>query len=239
MYNAAISADVVASSSLRIEEIDHLTQRIYWLFDQIEAYKEKEGKVIPYRRLVAGDLIEYLITDPADALRIALILKTGIKSFILEDNTTGIIRKQYRSLFTTYGVRVAVGIGEMNWELVDKDILNGEAISRSGRLIAQEKTSNKERVSIKNTLFFDSPIPAHTELFTTMLALVDELLNKATQRQCATILYKLLGYNENDIATELKIPQSTVNVQSRAAGWSAIEQAVKYYSNFNFQESRT
>lgn len=234
MYNATISADIIASSSLDGEEIDHLTQRISWLFEQINENQRKWEKEIIFSRLVSGDLIECLIINPCDALKIALIIKSGIKSFPLYSDYEKSSLNKYRKLFQTYGVRIAIGIGQMNMNLLDKNILNGDAINRSGRLIAEQKTSNKERVVIKNTFFFDSPVKAQTDLFSLIMSLLDEILNKTTAKQSNIILFKLLGYSEAEIAQELGIKQSTVNQQSKAAGWNSIEQAVRYYSCFDF-----
>ena len=234
MYNATISADIIASSTLNGEEIDLLTQRIYWLFEQINDNQQKSGKDKVFCRLVSGDLIECLITDPRDALRIALIIKNGIKSFPYNNRNKKKNSNKYRKLFQSYGVRVAIGIGEMNMELLNKNILNGDAISRSGRLISEQKTSNKERIVIKKTLFFDSPIIVQTELFSVITSLLDSLLNKMTAKQSTIILFKLLGYSEAGIAQLLEITQSAVNQQSKAAEWNSVEQAIQYYSCFNF-----
>ena len=237
MYQATISADIIASSSLNIEEIDLITQRIYWLFEQINENQQRLGKNKIFSRLVSGDHIECLLMDPCDALRVALIIKNGIKSFPLYDLYEESALKKSRKLFQTYGVRVAIGIGEMNTELLEKNILNGDAINRSGRLLAQQKTSNKERAVIKNTLFFDSPIESQSNLFSVIMALLDELLNKTTTKQSNILIFKLLGYTEMEIAQEFGITQSTVNQQSKAAGWNAIEQAVQYYFNFDFSKN--
>ena len=234
MYNATLSADIIASSVLDSQEIDLLSERIHWLFEQINESQIKHGKEKIFSRLVSGDLIELLVMDPRDALKIALIIKNGIKSFPIAENKGKSNSNKYRKLFRTYGVRIAIGIGEMTTDLIEKDILSGDAIIRSGRLIAEQKTSNKERVVIKNTLFFDSPIKTQTDLFPVLLSLLDELLNKTTTKQSQILLLKLLGYSEAEIARELGIKQATVNKQSRAAGWNSIEQAVRYYSNFNF-----
>lgn len=236
MYNATISADVIASSSLTAKEIDELTQHIHWLFGLIKENHETREKEPVYCRLVSGDMIECLIKDPRDALRIALIIKTGIKSFNIHDSKSDKAGNKYRKLFQKYGIRIGIGIGEMNLDLVEKDILNGDAINRSGRLISEQKTSNKKRVVIKNTMFFDAPVKKHRELFSMVMLLLDELLNKATLKQSQIIFFKLLGYNENEISAKIGINQSVVNQQSLAVGWHAIKQAVRYFTVFNFQK---
>ena len=231
MVRAAISADIIASSSLTGNEIDALTQRIHSLFELIHNYQKKNGLSEVKLRLVSGDLIECLLYNPQDALRIALILKTGIKSFPLDP----IRQDKYRKAFETYGIRVAVGVGDMDLSLVDKNIFKGDAISRSGRTIGNQKTSNKERLIMKNTLFFDSSSERNNQLFNTIMSLLDFVFSKMTTRQSEIILWRILGYSEKDIASEFAITQSSVNQQSRTSGWAAIEDAINLYSGFDFQ----
>jgi DNA-binding NarL/FixJ family response regulator len=239
MKRATISADVIASSSLSAEELDHLTQRIDNLFEKIRNYQNDNNKGEIKMRLVAGDLIECLLLDSNDALRVALILKAGIKSFPLDSfiNYDSVTEK-YRKLFETYGVRAAIGIGEMDIELAHKNILKGEAISISGRLIYEQKTSNKERVTIKNTLFFGSESEYQNSIFRPILSLLDIIFAKMTRKQSEIILWKLIGYSEQDIATEFSISQSSVNQHSKNAGWTSIEETLYLFSTFDFQYSK-
>lgn len=233
MLRATISADIIASSALSASEIDHLTQRIFFMFDKIREYQEHNNRKSVMCRLVLGDTIECLAYDPADALRLALTIKAGIKSFPLYDYTN-----RHRELFENYGARVAIGIGEMDMDLVDKNILKGDAINRSGRLIANQKTSNKERVVVKNTLFFSSYDDKQTQLFQTVMSLLDAIFNKMTRKQCEIIFWKLMGYNEQEIADELAISQSSVNQRSSGAGWASIEEAIYLFERFDFQDEK-
>ncbi|GAE86222.1 hypothetical protein JCM10512_4717 [Bacteroides reticulotermitis JCM 10512] len=180
-------------------------------------------------RLVSGGLIECLVSAPCDALRIALLIKNGIKSFSIYPSSEFLASAKYRKQFQAYGARVGISIGRVNIDLIDKDIVDEEAISRSGKLIAEQK-----KMKAKSTLSFDSPSKDLTDQITVILSLLDEFLNRATTKQSHILLYKLLGYNEVDIARELGIKQSTVNQQSKAAGWNVIEQAVRYYSQYDF-----
>ncbi len=190
-------------------------------------------------RLVAGDLIECLLFNPNDALRVALILKTGIKSFPLDSSkNTDLMTRKYRKLFETYGIRVAVGIGEMDIRLAGKDILKGEAINISGRLISEQKTSNKERVTIKNTLFFHTEDAGQNRIFQTLFSLLDTLFTKMTRKQSEIILWKLLGYSEKEIADQFGVSQSSVNQHSKNAGWGSIDDALHLFSTFDFQDNK-
>lgn len=219
--------------------MDHLTQRVNNLFGKIEKYQHENDRGEIRLRLVAGDLIECLLFNPNDALRVALILKTGIKSFPLDSSkNTDLMTRKYRKLFETYGIRVAVGIGEMDIRLVEKDILKGEAINISGRLISEQKTSNKERVTIKNTLFFYTEDAGQNRIFQTLFSLLDTLFTKMTRKQSEIILWKLLGYSEQEIADQFGVSQSSVNQHSKNAGWGSIDDALHLFSTFDFQDNK-
>jgi len=239
MKRATISADIIASSSLSAREMDHLTQRVNNLFGKIEKYQHENKRGELRIRLVAGDLIECLLFNPNDALRVALILKTGIKSFPLESSKNhDRMTQKYRKLFETYGLRAAIGIGEMDLGLAGKDILKGEAINISGRLISEQKTSNKERVTIKNTLFFHTESAGQNQIFQTIFSLLDAIFTKMTRKQSEIILWKLTGYSEQEIANEFGVSQSSVNQHSKNAGWGSIEDALLLFSTFDFQNDK-
>ncbi len=235
MYNATISADIIASSSLSANETELLNARVSEIFAAVEEYQKKShGEAIVWR-LILGDTIECLVPNPHDALRVALILKSGIKSFKLDkrvkyDNE----REKLRKLFEMYGIRIAIGIGEMDPGLVQRGIFNGSAINLSGRLISEQKTSNKERVTVKSTLFIISVDDNHTYIFQPVLLLLDVLFNNMTLRQSEIVYMKLLGYSEQEIAREFNITQSSVNQHSTSAGWNSIEGALKLFSTFEF-----
>ncbi len=91
-------------------------------------------------------------------------------------------------------------------------------------------TYNKERIVIKNTLFFES---ADKELNVTLrpiFELLDVLLSKATEKQAMVLYLKLLGNTETEISKLLGIDQSVVNRHSTAVGWNEIETSVGYHS---------
>ena len=105
MY-ATLSADIVSSTSLSKEGTIELKQRIDSLFQLLE---EKFPGF--WGRQIKGEYIEGLIPQVSDSFRIALIIKSYIKSITLPEI------KQSKN-FQTYGIRIAIGIGEMR--IVDK-----------------------------------------------------------------------------------------------------------------------
>ena len=230
MNRATISADVVSSTELTSNTLNRLQSEIKIFVEQLEnEYKGSWG------RLSKGDSVEIYIDNPQDSLRIALLLKTLIKKFRIETECLSQdVDKKRLNMFRTYGVRIAIAVGDMR--VVDKqiDMMDGEAIYASGRAIERQRTSNKSKVVIKNTLFFESSNGELSQQINAYLGLLDVLFKRATERQCEVIYYRLLGKNENEISEKLGIKQSAVNQHSTLFGWNAVEQVLKYYEQINF-----
>jgi hypothetical protein len=226
MNKAALSGDIIASTSMSVDERLLLINKIKDLFGQLEK------KYNFYGRVVKGDYIECYIDEPKFALRIALIIKCFIKSIsgnsgeFEKENTES--RDKY---FKIYGVRIAIGIGNIEKFDRDKGIIEGEAISFSGRIISSENTHSTDRVVIKNTLFIQTANQDWNKEFEAVLMLIDNIIAKNTANQCKIITEKLSGESEEQIAVQLNITQSAVNQRSKAGGWNAIEKAVERFES--------
>lgn len=225
MVRATISADIISSTSLSVEELTLLQSEIHSFLDELSEKSQEND----WGRLFKGDSVEIFLHDPHEALRVALLLKTLVKKTF----AWGKENNARRELFRKYGIRLAIGIGEMRIADQKQDILDGEAIYNSGRLL--EKAS-KEKLSIKRSMFFACPNPLLTEYVDVMVGLLDTLLRNATSRQNEILYYRLLGKNEKEIAGMLNIKQSAVNQRSNSAGWKAVESALNYYEKLNFEQ---
>jgi hypothetical protein len=225
MVRATISADIISSTSLSVEELTLLQSEIHSFLDELSEKSQEND----WGRLFKGDSVEIFLHDPHEALRVALLLKTLVKKTF----AWGKENNARRELFRKYGIRLAIGIGEMRIADQKQDILDGEAIYNSGRLL--EKAS-KEKLSIKRSMFFACPNPLLTEYVDVMVGLLDTLLRNATSRQNEILYYRLLGKNEKEIAGMLDIKQSAVNQRSNSAGWKAVESALNYYEKLNFEQ---
>lgn len=229
--NATISADIVSSTSLSSNVLERLQNEIAAFIDSLE---RQNGVDCFWGRLAKGDSIECFIKNPNEALRIALLIKALVKKTKLLGEGFSSPNRNRLKMFKTHGVRIAIGVGEMR--VADKrlNILDGEAIYASGRALENQRTSNKAKITIKNTLFFDSPSLDLTAQVNAFLGLVDVLFMKATERQCEIVYHRLLGMNEKEIANKLGIKQSAVNQHSTLVGWNAIEQLLKYFEQIKF-----
>ena len=220
---ATISADIISSTSLEVEQRLYLEDRLNFFLSVVQKQFRQDGF---YGRLIKGDYIECALKRTKNALRIALLIKVYVKSLDISDNDKKNSRLQK---FRTNGVRTAIGIGKLTVFDPKKGILDGEAIYFSGRAIEGMSTYGKERITIKNSLFFKSNREDWNDCFGPICNLLDVLLSKMTRLQSEIIYYKLLGKTEDEIRGILKKSQSTINQHSTAAGWNAIENTIRYF----------
>lgn len=223
MTQATISADIVSSTSLSVFDLTHLQSVIRQFLDELSVKSQDED----WGRLFKGDSVEIFLSNPHEALRTALLLKALVKKTFVERNM-----EAKQSLFKKYGIRIAIGIGEMRVADKARDVLDGEAIYYSGR--ALEK-GTKKGLSVKRSMYFACKDPLFAEQMDVMLGLLDMLLKGATSKQSEVLYYKLLGMNEVEIAEQLGVVQSVVNQHSNAIGWNAIESAVNYFEKLDFE----
>lgn len=210
MY-AAISADVVSSTSLSRESMIELNEKLKNCLYILE--RRYQGF---WGRIVKGDSIECVMSRPEDAFEVALILKTCVKSFEpsnMQDNKR----------FNRYGLRIAIGIGDM--KTIDRtlDMMDGDAIYRSGR--AMDKLVGRAKYSFVISMADCE----HEQALQVILTLVNQLLNNATARKCETLCERILSSDTSKTAEKMGISVSGVNQTLKDLGWSAIEQAITYY----------
>lgn len=222
MY-AVLSADIISSTSLDKKDKEALEQSLQQLL------RELRSNFGVFARIIKGDFIECVLTDPSKALQVTLAIKSFVKGIPVEIKDYQEKRKRAQ-LFKEHGIRIAIGYGELSRYDPEKGTVDGEAIYFSGRLINSKSTHGNERVVIKNTLFFVSKDEVLNEKWEAMLALLDVLFSNATARQCEVVYLKLLGNDENTIAEKLGIDQSVVNRHSTSVGWNAIHTAVNYFN---------
>jgi hypothetical protein len=166
-------------------------------------------------RIVRGDTIDCVLRTPEDALEVALVLKTWVKSFVPENDA--------KDSFSKYGIRIAIGLGEMNTVSRERDMMDGDAIYRSGR--AMDKLVGRAKYSFVISMADNE----HEQALQVILTLVNQLLNNATARKCETLCERILSSDTSKTAEKMGISVSGVNQTLKDLGWSAIEQAIIYY----------
>lgn len=221
MMGSVITADVVNSSGMTFDQKERLFECIR---DQL--LRLQNSGVVTSSQLYRGDSFQCLLINPALGLRAALILKTYIKSLDpatlksspLQEQTSGLI-----FIDKMFDVRVSIGIGEVIHNKSEPGLSDGEAFQLSGRKLDDMK---KQKLT-----FAISTDDTYKEELTTLSALLDFILSKTTALQCEVITLKLGGLTETDIAERLAVQQSAVNQRAAAAGYGAIETAVKRFES--------
>lgn len=219
MMYSVLSGDIVSYTALNTENRGVLTERLSAFLGQLETRFDTFG------RIIKGDYLECVVPDASEGLAVALAIKAFVKSLPIEEEKDA---PRFR-WFKTYGIRIAIGYGELSQYIPEKGIIDGSAIYLSGRKISGLTTYDKERVTIKNTLYFTSSDTDLNDGVEPIMNLLDVLLAKATARQCEVLYLKLLGFTEAEVASQLGIGQSAVNQHSTSMGWNAIESAVQYF----------
>lgn len=209
---AAISSDVVSSTSLSSDSIIGLNERIKKGLNLLsDKYTDFWG------RIVRGDTIE-CICSPSDALEIALILKTWVKSYEPSVNSSS-------ELFGKYGLRISIGIGSMNILNKELDIMDGDAIYRSGRRLDKLTGWSKYSMSISmDESDYERPLSV-------ILGLINQLLNNATPRKCRILSERLITGSSSSTAEKCHISVSGVNQVLNDLGWITIKEALSYYQS--------
>ncbi len=219
MNYIVISGDVVAFTSLSNAQKEVLEARLRSLNITLAM------KFNTYSRLIKGDAWESVVPAPEDGLKVALLAKSWVKALTISPKEGENRLKN----FEVYGIRLALGYGTLQRFDPERGIIDGEAIYQSGRKIAEEGTHGKERIVIKNTLFFESKDTLLNQEMEPLMALLDHTINKATEKQSLVLYHKLLGKSEREIARELGVSQSSVNQHSTSLGWKAIEKTVTFF----------
>ncbi len=229
---AAISADIIASTSLEMNELRTVKISLESFFNDTKERVTSEF----WGRIIKGDSVECIVPHIKDALRIALMLKCAIKSLPLSFTTSSShykkidLRKKY---FLNYGVRIAIGLGEMRIVDQELDIMDGEAMYLAGRKIQEGGDSKSKRITIKQTLFIEG-----CEEFTDVLRpyqvivrFLDDIMNRLTAKQAKVVYCKLAGMSVEEMQNYLHLAQPTINTHLSRASWSAILEGLDYYES--------
>lgn len=228
MLSGIISSDIIGSTSIHTEDKLLLLNEL-----KTSLFNRLKSKFDTYTRITKGDTIECYVPNPADTLRVALITKCFIKSRIAP--RFSIINKkkhgedQRNRYFKIHGVRLAMAVDKMDVVDKRKGVLEGDAIYKTGRLLGGHHTYDKQRIVIKNSMFFLSSNKIWQEEFEVIVMLIDGLLLKTTSRQCELLTERLFEQSESEIANQLGISQSAVNQGLKVSGWPSIDKAVRLF----------
>lgn len=221
---AIITGDIVSSGKIKPVIREKLFASINDLL------KKMKKKWISEYETYRGDSLQCAAASPEKSLRIALIIRSFLKSYkqsSAEPKKTSKTKKlAVKGYFTTsFDIRIAIGIGKADFFNKKKiSSSDGEAFRFSGSTLDQLKADN-QRLGIKTSnKNFDIQIEPS-------ILLLDGLIQKWTQNQAELVYYKLQDKKEDEIASLLGISQSAVNQRTKTAQWHAIGKLIDYFES--------
>lgn len=210
---AVLTADLVDSTSYDEELLDKV---LTTLKDEFEVLNRLYPTEQPEFRIFRGDSFQGIISQPKNALRIALQIKTVVNQIHFKQKNRN---NAYPKLAD---FRTAIGIGTMDYEGETVSESNGQAFRFSGRTLDEMKSeSQKTRIKTVDDEVDDE--------FNTSFFLMDMLLEKWTTASAEVVYFLLQGMKEREIAEKLNISQSAVNQRKKASGWEAISGLLNRY----------
>jgi hypothetical protein len=220
-----LTGDIVESREISIEN-----RRL--LYADLKAFlaRLKKEKWITEFELFRGDSFQCVLEQPENLLRAALLIRTFIKGYLPRDEKDRLEKSVASGAAPTKGylpgdqdIRLAMGIGPVDFydpkSLAHSD---GDAFRFSGEELDNlKKAPYRMALRTQNKGFNEPMEPA--------ILLLDAVLQKWTNNQAETILYKLEHFKEEDISKALNISQPAVNQRIKAAQWFAVEMLLTYF----------
>ncbi len=221
MNRAVITADIIHSSKLT----NDVKRMVYKSVENVLLAVNEDFNTMSetYR----GDSFQCLVKNPKDALRVALIIRTFIRSLnFSERHEVSKVSKPLEKKVVIYpvwmfDVRMTIGIGSVNLKMKNISTSDGIAFQLSGRLLDEIKDS-KNRFAITSADRYNEELRMES-------ALLDVIINSTTALQCEVINLKLLGFTEIEIAKQLYIKQEAVNQRSVSGNWNIIKKMIHYF----------
>ncbi len=201
---AVITGDLVKSSKLSAEHRSQIRGVLKDAFEEIQSLAA--GRAFEMYR---GDSFQGVLSDPAEALRAVLILRSMLRA------------NQPSESDTAWDARMAVGIGTIEHLPENASEGDGEAYRRSGPALDGMKSSKKLCI-ITPWDDFNSELEASA-------ALLDAVIAKWSVGQAEVVLELLREKSRQEIGKDFDISQAAVHYRVKGAGWFAVEKFLDRY----------
>ena len=199
---AVLTADLINSTSYNKPFLNEVITTLKIEFESIS--NEQDA----YFSLFRGDSFQGVVKNPETALHIAL----KIKSAVLKVRDIS----EKKSNIPIADVRIAIGIGEADFNEKTIAESNGEAFQFSGNTLDTMKVENK-KISLKTAS------QQVNDEFEVSLKFLDSLTSKWSVASAEVIYYLLKGMKEQQIANLLGRSQAAINLRKKAAGWEEVQ----------------
>lgn len=207
---AILSADLINSSGISMEERKILYQKVQEAFTALEKLYD-----FTYER-VKGDEYQLKTNKLTDILRVAILLKLWVKSI-------SIGKKSYKP-----DIRISIGIGKVEIEESRLSESDGEAYTLSGRTLSSLKQNKKSFEIISHSTYKNE--------FILLSSFINYYFSSLTASQCLVLYYKVLNITETKIANLLNISQPTINRHAKSGDFNTLNELIQFFENLYHHE---
>lgn len=179
-----ITGDIIDSSAIQIKYRDFLLESIRKIVDELSVI---EPLKIDFFR---GDSFQMIIENPENALRVAVLLRTGLKSYTPKESKK------------PWDARLSLGVGTISYHADNIILSDGEAFQYSGRELDE---MGKRRLFVK-TRWKDV-----NEELQVSTAFADEIISSWSVSQ-SQASYQALLYNTSQKEIAQKFQKSAQNI---------------------------
>ncbi len=213
---AVVTADIINYTRLTPDNAGTVIDVINKLFNNPNLLSSVRTNLKANLSIKRGDNVQVEISNPINALRVALLLKTAVNAVNLSPE-----KKRNKPMVD---IRIAIGIGVVDMQRSDVNISSGEAYEHSGRTLDTMKKSKRKLQIRTNNKQWNNEI--NTEFM-----LLEEIMRGWKITSAEVVFLSLLGFKEKEIEAELGISQSAVNQRKSNAGWNGLEALLNRFEN--------
>lgn len=208
-----ITGDIVKSSEIKAEWRELLLQSIQQTVEELKKFSPLQLEF--YR----GDSIQLIVEKPEEALRIAIMLRAGLKS------------KTPQASSMMWDVRVSIGIGTIDY-VADKVVLSdGDAFHYSGRGFDE---LGKRRLAIR------TPWSDTNDELAVSTAFADEIISNWSKLQAQAIYLLLLHQPlQKELATSLNKSSQSISKLLSYGKESLVSMYLKRFSQIISNKTTT
>jgi hypothetical protein len=210
---AVISGDLINSSQYEAKTLTSVLKVLKKEFRVIEKQYANEKIFFSVYR---GDSFQGVVENPQLALAIAFQIKTAVSSYTD-------VGDRPKNAVPSADVRIAIGIGEAEYE---KDAIvegNGEAFQFSGRTLDGMKSEGTKMALTTADEEINNEFKVH-------LKFLDAITDRWSIASSEVVYYLIKNLKEQEIASKLDRSQAAINHRKKAAGWDEIKLLLERYS---------
>lgn len=199
-----ITGDIIKSSTIQQEKRTLLLDAIRTLTEELKI------RSVLQTELFRGDSFQIVVDNPVEALKIAVLIRAGLKS------------KTPKDIREPWDARISLGVGGISYEADKVVVSDGEAFRLSGRELDE---IGKRRLTVK-TRWED--VNAELKVST---AFADDIISGWSFAQAQVVYLTLLyQYAQKDIAAQLDKSSQNISKLLGAAKEHLIRNYLERYS---------